>query len=58
MITKQQVAFLNAAHQRVVDAEVADSWSGAGDPAGVVECELELIKAKMEWEKFMEGVSS
>ena len=41
---------LRKAIQRLVDAEVADSWKGGGDPADIpfIEQELELAKMYLE----------
>ena len=41
-MNKQQAKQLKVAIQELVDAEVADSWKGGGDPADIPIIEAEL----------------
>lgn len=44
---------IKAAVQRLVDAEVADSWKGGGDPADIPYIEQELEIARMKFDSLM-----
>lgn len=41
--------------QRLIDAEVADSWKGGGDPADIPEIEQELREARAAFEDCLVG---
>lgn len=53
MITKAQRLQLVAAKKRLVEAEVADSWKGGGDPIDTPEIELELERARNAFERLL-----
>lgn len=48
---------LRKAIQRLVDAEVADSWKGGSDPQDIQFIELELEKAKADVESILEKLT-
>lgn len=54
MITKAQRSQLSAIVRRLVNAEVADAWKGAGDPVDVAEIELELERARNAWARLLD----
>lgn len=41
---------IRAAVERLIDAEVADSWKGGGDPADIPYIEQELEIARMKFD--------
>lgn len=45
---------LEAKLKRLIDAEIADSWKGAGDPADFQTVELELCEARQDYDMFVE----
>lgn len=44
---------IRAAVKRLIDAEVADSWKGGGDPADIPYIEQELEIARMKFDSLM-----
>lgn len=40
--------------QRLIKAELEDSWKGGGDPEDIPDIELELRRAKRAYEKLLE----
>lgn len=44
---------IRAAVQHLIDAEVADSWKGGGDPADIPYIEQELEIARMKFDSLM-----
>lgn len=53
MITKKQARLLKDKIKRVVDADVADSWKGGGDPADFPQIENELKEAQTDLDKYI-----
>lgn len=53
MITPRQAHKLERLIQLVVDAEVANSWKGGGDPADIPEIEAALTIARMRLKKLI-----
>jgi hypothetical protein len=53
MITAKQADKLRELIAEYRDAEIEDSWKGAGDPAGRAEIEANLAVAKRDLEQFI-----
>ncbi len=54
MITKNQANHLKTLIRQLVQAELADSWKGGGDPDDVPDIEKELIKCKRQIKQYIE----
>jgi len=48
-------AKLNRAVQNLVEAEVANSWAGAQDREGQLECKLKLFKARVHYKRLLDN---
>lgn len=53
MITTEQAHQLRALIEQYRDAELADSWKGAGDPGDRSDVEQELVETKRDLEMFI-----
>lgn len=43
--------------RRLIEAEVADSWKGGGDPADIPDIEDELIEARVQFEEALKEIA-
>lgn len=58
MITKEQAIALKRIIRRVVRAEIADSWKGAGDPESFSYIEEELYESKKALKAFIKTLET
>lgn len=57
MITSGERNRLVRAVNRLLNAEEADSWSGAGRPEDIPRIRLELVRARAGFEKVLEDIT-
>lgn len=58
MLLPKEIAKLKIIVNRLVEAEINDTWKGAGDPDDIDNIEKELLLARAAFNKFLEKVGS